>query len=110
MFTKKRRIRAPLVAPYAPASTCTSSLLERGLRLRPCSSIERKLVVPSVQPGTKSGHRAAQERFDALAVSAQDPLDAVLDVGRGFEAWNRIGFRVIADVLNLKLTRQTARA
>ena len=31
----------------------------------------------------------------------------VLDLGRGFEARNRIGFRVIADVLHLKLTRQT---
>ncbi len=90
MFTKKRRIRAPFVAPYAPASMCTSSLLERGLSLRPCSSIERKLVVPSVQPGTKSRRRAAQERLDALAVRAQDPLDPVAHGGLRLEPRNVI--------------------
>src|SRR5215831_19416619 len=52
------------------------------------------------------GRRAAQESLDALAVGAQDPLDSVAHGGLGFEARNIIRFRVIADVLNLKLTRK----
>src|SRR5262245_52749943 len=52
------------------------------------------------------GARAAQKLFDALAVRSQDFLHAIFDGGVGFEARNRIGFRVIADVLHLKLTRQ----
>src|SRR5262249_48034478 len=53
------------------------------------------------------GRRAAEVCLDALAMSAQDPLDTVAHRGLGFEARNAIGFRVIADVLNLKLTRQS---
>src|SRR5512139_2292469 len=50
--------------------------------------------------------RPAQKLFDALAVCSQDSLHAILDGRSGLEARNRIGFRVIADVLHLELTRQ----
>jgi hypothetical protein len=59
---------------------CTSSLLERGFSLRPCSSIER---------------------FDALAVRPQDPFDPLAYFRRRFEPRDGIGFRVITDVLDL---------
>src|SRR6478752_6853899 len=52
------------------------------------------------------GCRTAQKRLDALSVRAQDALDPVTYCRIGLEAWNTIRFRVIADVLNLELTRQ----
>jgi hypothetical protein len=94
------------MAPYAPASMWTSSLLERGGSLRPVR--DRAEARRAERPARHEvGARAAQELFDAPALRPQDLLHSVLDFGGGFEPRNRIGFRVIADVLHLELTRQT---
>src|SRR5690606_26009798 len=52
------------------------------------------------------GYGPAQERLDALAVRAKDPLDALFDFRGRVEARNRIGLRVIAHVLGAELARQ----
>jgi hypothetical protein len=51
------------------------------------------------------GARAAQERFDPPPVQPQNFLHAARHLGCSLEARNRIGFRVIADVLHLQLAR-----
>src|SRR5690606_32061938 len=54
------------------------------------------------------GHHAAEERFDALAVGAQNRLDAPLRLRIRVEARHRVRLRVIADVLRLEPAREAA--
>jgi hypothetical protein len=82
---------SPWVAPYAPASTWTSSFDAWAGRSRPLSWSGRKLAVPTIQSAGERGSSFFRKGLDPDVVVLQNPLGALDDLSRRPDADDLVG-------------------